>query len=60
MKQYKCAVCDYIYDEAKGEPKKNIPELTEWEELPMNFVCPKCGANREAFALWEETKTIKA
>ena len=56
MKKYKCSVCDYIYDEAKGEPDHGIPEMTEWKD----YACPLCGLGREAFALYEETTTIKA
>ena len=60
MKKYKCSVCDYIYDEAKGEPDHGIPEMTEWKDLPEDYACPLCGLGREAFALYEETTTIKA
>ena len=37
MKKYKCSVCDYIYDEAKGEPDHGIPEMTEWKDLPEDY-----------------------
>lgn len=60
LKKYKCNTCDYIYDEAKGEPKNGIPEMTEWQDLPADYVCPVCGVNKESFALYEETTTIKA
>ena len=60
MKKYKCSVCDYIYDEAKGEPDHGIPEMTEWKDLPEDYACPLCGLGREAFAHSEETTTIKA
>ena len=48
MKKYKCSVCDYIYDEAKGEPDHGIPEMTEWKDLPEDYACPLCGLGREA------------
>ena len=60
MKKYKCNTCDYIYDEAKGEPGNGIQEMTEWQDLPADYVCPICGVNKEAFALVEATTTIKA
>lgn len=60
MKKYKCNTCDYIYDEAKGEPQNGIPEMTEWQDLPEDYVCPICRVNKEAFALVEDTTTIKA
>lgn len=59
MKKYKCDTCDYIYDEAKGEPENGIAPMTEWEDLPSDYVCPICGLGKEAFALYEEETTIK-
>ncbi len=59
MKKYKCSVCDYIYDEAKGEPENGISAMTAWGDLPLEYVCPECGLGREAFALYEEQTTIK-
>ena len=34
--------------------------MTEWQDLPEDYVCPICGVNKEAFALVEDTTTIKA
>ena len=59
MKKYKCNTCDYIYDEAKGDPKRGIVAMTAWNDLPLEYVCPRCGLNKEAFALYEEQTTIK-
>ena len=59
VKKYKCNTCDYIYDEAKGEPENGIVAMTEWNDLPLEYVCPICGLNKEAFALYEEQTTIK-
>ena len=36
--KYVCTLCGYVYD---GE----IP----FEELPADYVCPLCGAGKEAF-----------
>ncbi len=30
--------------------------MTEWNDLPLEYVCPQCGLNKEAFALYEEIK----
>ena len=59
VKKYKCSTCDYIYDEAKGEPERGIVAMTEWNDLPLEYVCPGCGLNKEAFALYEDQTTIK-
>jgi rubredoxin len=41
--RYRCAVCDYIYDPVRGEPKNGIPAGTAFEDLPDSYVCPVCG-----------------
>ena len=38
---YRCTVCGYIYDNEKEE----IP----FEELPDDWVCPRCGVGKELF-----------
>jgi len=49
MKRYQCSVCGYIYDPAKGVPKEGIQPKTAFEELPDDWVCPVCGANKDMF-----------
>ena len=44
MKKYMCLICGFIYDEAAGMPEEDIPPGTRWEDLPMNWSCPDCGA----------------
>lgn len=56
MKQYKCSVCGYIYDESKGIPEAGIAPGTKWEDLPEDFVCPLCKASKSAFKVVEEEK----
>jgi len=51
MKKYKCEVCGHIYDEAKGSPSQGIPAGTKWEDLPEDWECPDCGAEKEDFKL---------
>lgn len=38
---YKCIVCEWIYDEEK--------EGTKFEDLPEDFTCPICGAGKDMF-----------
>ena len=40
MKQYVCSICGYIYDEAAGG---------RWEDLPADWKCPLCGADKQQF-----------
>lgn len=40
-KKYKCTACGYIYDEAI--------EKVRFADLPSDWVCPTCGAEKEDF-----------
>ena len=48
MKQYVCSICGYIYDEAAGG---------KWEDLPADWKCPLCGADKSQFR--ENTEQAK-
>lgn len=41
--------CDYIYDPAEGDHENNIDPGTAFADLPDDWVCPKCGAEKEYF-----------
>ena len=43
----------YIYDEAKGLPDEGLPPGTRWEDVPLNWKCPECGAGKEDFEMIE-------
>ncbi len=47
--KYKCTVCGYIYDPAKGDPDSGIKPGTPFKDLPDDWVCPTCGADKSAF-----------
>jgi len=49
MKKYKCTVCGYIYDPAKGDPDGGIKPGTPFEQIPDDWVCPVCGASKDSF-----------
>jgi len=49
MKKYKCAVCGYIYDPEAGDPDNGVEAGTSWEDVPADWVCPVCGAGKDAF-----------
>ena len=53
MKKYMCVICGFIYDEAAGLPELGIPPGTRWEDIPLNWTCPDCGANKEDFEMIE-------
>ncbi|MGI6083654.1 MAG: rubredoxin [Limnochordia bacterium] len=48
-KKYECTVCGYIYDPATGDPENDIPPGTSFDDLPDDWVCPECGADKDAF-----------
>lgn len=56
MKKYICLICGYIYDESIGWPSDNIPAGTKWEDVPLDWVCPECGARKEDFDMIEVTE----
>jgi rubredoxin len=49
MARYKCTVCDYIYDEEKGDPEHKVKKGTKFDDLPDDWVCPVCGASKNLF-----------
>ncbi len=49
MDKYVCEVCGYVYDPEKGDPDNGIAPGTKFEDLPDDWVCPVCGASKEAF-----------
>jgi len=49
MDKYRCTVCGYIYDPAKGDSSANIPAGTPFDKLPEGWVCPECGVGKDMF-----------
>ena len=49
MKKWKCSICDYIYDPAKGDPDNGVKPGTAFEEISEDWVCPTCGATKDMF-----------
>ena len=53
MKKYMCLICGWIYDEATGWPEDGIAAGTKWDDVPMNWTCPECGARKDDFEMVE-------
>jgi rubredoxin len=53
MKTWMCLICGWIYDEAAGAPEEGLAPGTKWEDVPMNWTCPECGARKEDFEMIE-------
>jgi rubredoxin len=53
MKRYVCVICGLIYDEAEGWPEDGIAPGTAWDDVPLTWKCPECGAGKEDFEMVE-------
>ncbi len=53
MKTYMCLICGYVYDEAEGDVESGIPAGTRWDNVPLSWRCPDCGAGKEDFEMVE-------
>lgn len=53
MKTYLCVICGFVYDEAAGLPDEGIPPGTKWEDVPVNWRCPECKAEKGDFEMIE-------
>ena len=49
FKKYVCLVCSHVYDEAEGDADSGIPPGTRFKDLPDDWVCPTCGAEKADF-----------
>jgi flavin reductase (DIM6/NTAB) family NADH-FMN oxidoreductase RutF len=48
--KFYCTACGHIYDPMFGDPDSGIPAGTKLEDIPANWVCPVCGAEKADFA----------
>jgi rubredoxin len=49
MDKWECTACGYVYDPRKGDPEHGVPPGTAFENLPADWVCPECGAEKSLF-----------
>lgn len=49
MKKYRCTVCGYIYDPEVGDLDSGVQPGTAFEDIPEDWVCPLCGAEKSMF-----------
>ncbi len=45
-----CDVCGYIYDPEEGDPDNGVSSGTAFENVPEDWVCPLCGAEKSDFS----------
>jgi rubredoxin/ferredoxin len=49
MGKYRCLVCGWVYDPARGDRSGAVPVGTPFATLSPEWVCPVCGAGRDQF-----------
>ena len=49
MEKYVCSLCGYIYDPEAGDPGSDVAPGTAFKDLPEDWICPLCGADKGAF-----------
>jgi rubredoxin len=50
-KTWMCLICGWVYDEAAGAVEHGLAPGTRWTDVPMNWLCPECGARKEDFEM---------
>jgi len=48
-KRYRCTSCYHVYDPAEGDPETGVAPGTAFEDLPEDWTCPMCGAEKADF-----------
>ena len=51
MDKYLCEICGYIYDPEQGDPLGGINAGTPFSDLPDDWICPDCGADKDEFSV---------
>ena len=49
MLKYVCDLCGYEYVREEGDVENGIAPMTNFEDLPKDWLCPWCGASKEYF-----------
>jgi rubredoxin len=49
MEKWVCTVCGYVYNPEEGDPDNGVSPGTAFEDLPEDWVCPDCGADKDMF-----------
>ncbi len=53
-RQWTCAVCDYVYDEALGDPAHGLAPGTRYADIPDDWSCPDCGVTKADFYCFDD------
>ncbi len=47
MSKYVCPNCEYVYDEAIGDPHEGWPPGTPFADIDRDWCCPDCGVREQ-------------
>ncbi|MDP4120812.1 MAG: rubredoxin [Bacillota bacterium] len=50
MDNFVCNNCNWVYEPKRGDGEGGVPMGTDFKDLPIDYVCPMCGAKKEMFA----------
>ena len=53
MQKYQCDACSYVYDPQLGDPDNDVAPGTAFPDIPDDWVCPDCGADKSQFSPME-------
>ena len=51
MERMQCDNCGYVYDKDVGDEKNGVAPGTAWEDVPADYKCPECGADKSKFII---------
>ena len=54
MEKWECLICGYVYDAEAGDPDNGVDPDTTFEDLPEDWTCPDCGADKDEFQKLED------
>lgn len=47
MSKFICPNCEYVYDEATGDPREGWPAGTPFDSIDPDWTCPDCGVREQ-------------
>jgi len=53
FKVWQCILCGFTYDEAAGMPGDGVAPGTTWADVPDDWLCPECSAQKMDFEMVE-------
>lgn len=53
MNTYMCLICGFVFNEEEGDMDAGIAPGTRWNDVPLSWRCPDCGAGKEDFQMVE-------